>query len=288
MRGKALIPALMERFALLVSPRAEAAYFAQMIDVARAELAFVAGVEGVHMQRGGMEFLCVEGVEPGRLARLSFLQGIFRMEGDALIPLDIQAAYRLHADFVWGEKYRGKTNETLTQLLVNLALDGRAPEGLRLLDPMCGRGTTLLLAMRYGIEAVGVEQDAQSLAEFRRGVKKWSKLHRQKHTLSEGWVQKANKAGTGRYIDFDTRTRLRLIVGDTSDVRDLVRRKSFDMIVTDAPYGVQHQGKSQRSPLETLKAAAPGWTQSLAPGGMLVLAFNSYLPKRAALEEAFS
>jgi tRNA G10 N-methylase Trm11 len=103
-------------------------------------------------------------------------------------------------------------------------------------------------------------------------------------------VQKANKHGTGKFLDFTAEgVSARLVIGDTAEARSLLLRKRFDLIVTDIPYGVQHMGgKAARSPFETLQAAAPGWAQSLAPGGAMVIGFNSYQPKRAALVELFT
>lgn len=280
----------MPRYAILISPRAEAAYFAQALDVARAELSGVAGIGPITPKRfGDLHFLIVESERPKELLRLSFAQGLFSVEPDGFAPVDLTADFALHPDFVWGEKYRGKTNETLTQLLINLCLQHiETHSNLRLLDPMCGRATSLLWAMRYGIDAVGVEQDVSVLPEIQRGLKKWTKLHRQKHKLSEGWVQKANKKNIGKFLQFDTKTALRVILGDTRDTFDLTRRKPFDLLVTDVPYGVQHMGgKNTRSPLDTLKTAAPVWTQCLKPGGVMAIAFNANIPKRADLIAVF-
>lgn len=278
----------MKTYALLISPRADAAFFAQTLDVAQGELRLVTGLEGTPFQIADMHFLRIQATDTKGLARLSFVQGIFEVQGDTLLPVPERANFQLHPDFIWGEKYRGKTNETLTQLLINLALHGREPEDLRLLDPMSGRGTTLLWAMRYGMHAVGIDQDPTALPEIRRALKKWTKLHRQKHRLSEGWVQKSNKTGTGNYLEFETQTRLRAIIGDTAKAADLVQRKTFDLIVSDVPYGVQHQGgKDKRNPTDILLGAIAGWTKCLAQDGTMAIAFNSYMPKRDVLEDAF-
>ena len=238
----------MPHYALLISPRAEAAFFADVLRVAQAELWQVTGQDSESWTMGGLAFLRVAAEGPEGFTRLSCVQGIFEVVDDALRPLDLDPGFHLHADFVWGEKYRGKTHETLTQLLINVALSGRDPKGLRLLDPMCGRGDDAALgpALRNG--AVGVDRDETILPEMRRALKKWSKIRRQKHKLSEGWVHKANRAGIGKYLDFEAGTRLRAILGDTGDLRELVHRKRFDLIVTDAPYGVaasRQQGQAQ-------------------------------------------
>lgn len=283
----------MPSYAILISPRAEGAYFAQAEHVARAELAGLTPAEVEGLSVGDMRFLrldCDADLLPA-LARLSFAQGLFEVGDRSWQPVDQGTGFALHPDFVYGEKFRGKTNETLTQLLVNLCLQqmpDRAPEDLTLLDPMCGRGTTLLWAMRYGIRSVGVEQDKAAPIDMRRFLKKWCKLHRQKHKLSEGWIQKANKRGTGKLLEFAAEgTALRVVTGATADAFDLIQRKRVDMIATDLPYGVQHQGPDQRSVIEVLREAAPGWARCLAPGGAAAIAFNANLPKRAEVLAAF-
>ncbi len=282
---------IMPRFALLISPRANAAFFTETLKVAQAELEGLPDTAFMGVRTfGEMVFLEAEAEREQSLLRLSCAQGLFWIDGDTFSPVDAKAGFDLHPDFVWGEKYRGKTNETLTQLLINLCLQ-KIPDcdNLRLLDPMCGRGTSLWWAARYGMDAVGIEQDPSVLNEARRGLKKWTKLHRQKHKLSDGWIQKANKRNEGKYLQFDTQVSSRIVIGDTRRAHDLTLRKPFDLMVTDVPYGVQHMGEaSLRSPLGTLRDAAPSWRQCLVSGGMLAISFNANIPKREALIEAFS
>lgn len=285
----------MPDFALLISPAARAAYFANTYDVALAEISGLSGVivSGQEI-RGGMQFLRIEcdAVQVTNLLRLSFAQGLFLIEGDNWQPVEGGAGFVLHEDFVYGEKYRGKTNETLTRMLISLALQeaNTGQDKLRLLDPMCGRGTSLLWAMRFGISAVGIEKDPTALNEIRRGLKKWTKLHRQKHKLVDGWMQKSNKKGVGKFLEFMAEGQVaRIVTGDTVDARDLAGRKPFDLLVTDIPYGVQHMGgvDGERSPLSVIQAAAPGWAACLAPGGAMAIAFNSNIPRRTQMIDAF-
>lgn len=283
----------MPRYALLISPRADGAFFAQVEKVARAELAGLLPAEAAPLAMGEMRFLSCEAEADAlpALLRLSFVQGVFELRDPGWHPLDLGPGFALHPDFVYGEKFRGKTNETLTQLLLNLCLQhlpARAPAEMTLLDPMCGRGTTLLWALRYGIRSLGIEQDRAAPVDMRRFLKKWCKLHRQKHTLSEGWIQKANKRGVGKVLDFAAGgAALRVVTGPTQDAFDLIQRKPVDMIATDLPYGVQHQGPDQRSVLEVVREAAPAWARCLAPGGVAAISFNANLPRRAELASAF-
>lgn len=282
-------------FALLISQRADAAYFGRTMDVATAELSSYSWVGEIETRReGDLNFLCLEADEERLqdLLRLSFVHGAFRIENETLSPINAAAGFKLHPDFVWGEKYKGKTNETLTQLLINTGLQHLdETENVTLLDPMAGRGTTLLWAMRYGINSVGIEQDGTAIENLRRGLKKWSKLHRQPHDIRESSLSKTRKkkVSAGRFLEFRAEdTTLRLIIGDTTETASLLSGQHVNIIATDIPYGVQHRGSAgTRSPLETIQAAATGWVDSLKPGGVMVVSFNNYMPRRKQMIAAF-
>lgn len=285
----------MNHYALQVSPLAKGAYYSSYIDVASKELATVAGItEYEHKKFSNLEFFYID-AEPNQLdalSRLSFVQGIFECSGDQLTPLQLRPNFALHEDFVFGAKYKGKTNEVLTQLLLNIGLsmlpaDTQKP--VKLLDPMCGRGTTLLWALRYGLNCKGIEQDTRALGEIRQHIKKWCKLHHQKHIFSEGFIGPANKQGTGKFFDFEmNQNTLRAITGDSIDAPAYLKSDKFNLIVTDIPYGIQFKGKqSKRSPIDTLVECIPSWVRCLRKGGVLVLSFNKYMPRRAELVTLF-
>src|SRR5690606_262895 len=106
------------------------------------------------------------------------------------------AALRHPSDLETIQKYPGKTNEQFTALLVNLAAalstrrsaleDGT----LQLLDPMCGRGTTLNRALRLGLSPVGAEIDRKDVESYRGFLSTWLRTHRYKHTLSAGSLRR--------------------------------------------------------------------------------------------------
>lgn len=199
----------MTQFALLINPQVQGAYFKDTLGVAQAEFKAVIGdAELEHKSIGSLHFFYTELTEPqlAKVPQLSFVQGVFRVEGGHLIPLDCEASFKLHEDFVFGSKYRGKTNEHLTQLLLNIGIAHlpATERPLNVLDPMCGRGTTLLWALRYGFNAKGIEQDVKAVDEVRQSIKKWTKLHRQKHKVLEGFIGKANKKGLGKFLEFAT------------------------------------------------------------------------------------
>ncbi len=285
----------MTDYALLVSARAKAAYFDAYLDVCKTELMGVAGTNLTdHRRIGAMDFLVVD-ADAGKLndlLRLSFVHGIFSVDGPSFMPVDSAPQFRLHEDFVFGAKYRGKTNETLTQLLINIGLQQIGAEnsdGLKLLDPMCGRGTTLLWGMRYGMHTFGVEDDAAALTDLRRHLKKWTKLHRVKHHLQEETQKSSRRRREPVTLVFEADdASLRLELGDTTQTEKLARKKRFDLIVSDLPYGIEHQGpNATRNPLDTIRDAAPGWAACLRKGGTMVLSFNRNLPKRPKLEAVF-
>jgi DNA modification methylase len=281
--------------ALLISPSASSAYFKDTLAVARAELALVVSEkEPEHWQVGALNFLVLNltSVQQQAVVSLSFVQGIFERHGDQLLPLDITPEYRLHEDFVFGSKYKGKTNEHLTQLLLNVGLNHiNLPEGqtAKLLDPMCGRGTTLIWAMRYGLNAKGIEQDAKALDDIRQHLKKWTKLHRQKHKLQEGFVGENQKRNHGKFLEFQAEDRsARFICGDSRDADKLIKNEKFDLIVSDLPYGVQHfTTDNTRNPITVIEQSIDAWKAVLKNKGTIVLAFNRYIPKRNALVAAF-
>ena len=288
----------MKNLALLISPRAKSAYFNDLIEVAKAELAWVIGSDQTitYKKIGPMEFLEIESDESllPVLAKLSFVYGIFEYQGEQLIPLPVEADFNLHEDFVFGAKFKGKTNELLTQLLINVGLksiDYKNIADVKLLDPMCGRATTLLWGMRYGMKAKGIEQDAKALADIRLNVKKWSKIHRQKHQFNDGFVGgKSTKGSKGKFIEFTAAdTSMRVITGDSSEACSLLKDEKFHLLISDLPYGIQHFTTDKtRNPIKVLRDCAKDWCGSLKPEGVMVLAFNRNIPRRKDLLAVFT
>ena len=288
----------MKNLALLISPRAKSAYFNDLVEVAKAELAWLIGSDKTvtYQKIGALEFLVIEADEAllPSLSKLSFVYGLFEQQNDQLIPLPVEAGFNLHEDFVFGAKFKGKTNELLTQLLINVGLEGIEYENIadvKMLDPMCGRATTLLWGMRYGMKTKGIEQDAKALADIRLNVKKWCKVHRQKHKFKDGFVGgKATKGNSGKFIDFTVDdTSMRVITGDSANACNLLNNEKFNLIVSDLPYGVQHFTTNQtRNPLLVLRECAKDWCDSLKLGGVMVLAFNRNIPRRKELLAVFT
>lgn len=292
----------MKRFALLISPRAKSAYFNDHLEVAKAELTWLFPDQAVeYLKIAAMDFLLLSAAEDclPALARLSCVYGIFEQKNAQLLPLAVTTDFDLNEDFVFGSKFKGKTNETLTQMLINVGLASIEYDDIskvKLLDPMCGRATTLLWGMRYGINGKGIEQESKALADIEQNVKKWCKVHKQKHHFKNGFVggssgkQSKSKQGKNKFIDFTANdATMRIITGDAVDTASLLKADKFDLIISDIPYGIQHFTTSKtRNPLAVLEECAQGWNEVLKKKGVIVLAFNSYIPKRAELIAAFA
>lgn len=278
------------RARILISPLARAAYFDAVFDVARAELTAI-GVDTAELVVKGpfgfFEFSAGEEDLPP-LARLSFAQGLFRVDGDVLVPLDIRPEFTWPEALVYGQKYQGKTNELVTQLAINIGLQNLSSRGtnIRLLDPMAGRGTTLLWALRYGFDARGVEIDDKARELFHAHIKKQCKLARLKHRTESGRIGQEKKQGKFVRFTFGDQT-LTMVTGD-SRLMDWTENRRFDLIVTDLPYGIQHKGDERQSPLSVVEDCAPHWAKSLKAGGAMVLIFNTYQTKRADLAALFT
>lgn len=276
---------------LLVTPLARGAYFADTLAVARAELALVHPEAPVSVeQHATLTFLSVDlpATAAPELARLSFVQGVFERTPAGLQVLDADPGFSLPDGLVWGTKYRGKTHELVTQLALNAALAVASVDG-PLLDPMAGRGTTLTWAVRYGLSATGIEQDAKAREHLQRHLKRQTKLLRLKHTSTTGSTTKKSRDGSGRFVEMRfPAASLRLVTGDSRHTRRLVQNQRFATLVTDLPYGVQFGGSGTRSPLAVVEAAADGWIDSLLPGGAMVLVYNRLQPRREALQAVFA
>jgi hypothetical protein len=279
---------------LLITPLSQGAYFEDYLDVAVQEfLAHFPDSRVELSQVGDLNFMEISMDEPHihRLSRLSFVQGVFNAEAPTgLIPLSPDPGFILPSALVYGWKYPGKTNERVTQLAINLALrycDTGRPAAT-LLDPMAGKGTTLLAGLRYGLNCTGVEQDFSALSALSGHLKKQTHLHRLKHSLSRGTIGQKSKGNTGKFISCTLADHtLKLVCGDTRESHPLLGGQRFDVIVSDLPYGIQFRGNARRTPLDTIRDSAAGWVRSLQKGGAMVLIFNTYQPSRKSLVDLF-
>ncbi|MBC6449845.1 TRM11 family SAM-dependent methyltransferase [Actinokineospora xionganensis] len=235
------------------------------------------------------------------LANLSSMYALFRLDGKLLEPVPLHRLDAFDSDLITILKYQGKTNELFTKLLLNITLMSSArardmlDHRLTVLDPMCGRGTTLNQAIMYGYDAAGIDLDQKDFEAYAAFLQTWLKRKRIKHhaevvkvrrdkqhlgrrlQASIGLSKESYKAGDALSLTY--------VNADTTRARDFHRPESVDLIVTDAPYGVQHGSRAgqalQRTPLELLREAAPAWAKLLRPGGSIGIAVNTNVAPRA-------
>jgi SAM-dependent methyltransferase len=298
----------MNRYALLVSPSANRVYARAAAALTIAEL----GVLGETVLAGrfgdarpeevaGVGYVTFDGnLDAAALAQIANVSTAFalfeRAANGSFRPVRLDRLDCLDDDLLTILKYQGKTNELFTKLLLNVTVLASHSAGrmlthrLRVLDPLCGRGTTLNQVLTYGWHASGVDRDAQDFDAYAAFLRRWLEDKRLKHTAT---VAKLRRDGQtlGRRLDVELATsKERWAAGDTitlssalADTRataEVFRSGSFDAVVTDAPYGVQHgshggDGGVRRQPLELLAEALPGWVSVLRPGGVVGIAVNT-------------
>ncbi len=303
------------RYALLALPSANRVYRAAAPELALAELRILAaGLLGGRLHDTGwttlagvpyLTFAADGDLRPADLAVLGHLSvhyALFEDLGGALRPVEVPPAERLDDDLVTVQKYAGKTNEQFTRLLLNVTAASSAAGsrlaagGLVVLDPLCGRGTTLNQALVTGHDAIGVEQDGKDVEAYATFLRTWLERKRLKHKASFGPVRRSG-ALLGRRFEAEfaaTKERFRagelqrvtVVHADTLRTPDFVRPASVDVVVADAPYGVQHAsraGRTARSPVALLEQALPVWARLLRPGGAVGIAWNTLVAPRAEL-----
>ncbi|MDT8914802.1 SAM-dependent methyltransferase [Amycolatopsis sp. PS_44_ISF1] len=306
----------MPEYVILVHPSANRVYAASSPALLRAELAvfgaagLAAGLTEVEeVELGGVGYVKFTSPSPltaddlALLSNLSSLYALFELGEGVLRPVTVTPLAKTDSDLLTIQKYPGKTNEQFTKLLLNitlLATDVPAAwpsRPLRLLDPLCGRGTTLNQAMMYGFDATGLDVDGKDFEAYEAFLKTWLRNKRVKHTADSGPLRR-NKIRLGRrlaveyafdkdaYRSGETR-QLTFFNADTLTADELLRPASVDIVVTDAPYGVQHGSHREagltRSPRDLLAAAVPVWTRVLRPGGALGISWNTHVLPRKEL-----
>lgn len=241
------------------------------------------------------------------LSNMSSLFALFERRDGLLRPLDLAPLDRFDSDLLTIQKYSGKTNEQFTKLLLNVTLlatdagRGFTDRPLRVIDPMCGRGTTLNHALMYGFDAAGIDLEGKDVEAYGTFLTTWLKNKRLKHRVETATIRRdrtppakklhvvfgatKDEYRDGQVIDVS------VVHGDTRRCLDYYKPSTFDAVVTDAPYGVQHGSKDERgkkvsrSPLELLDEAVPEWVRLLRPGGAVGISWNVRVGRREDLAD---
>jgi SAM-dependent methyltransferase len=249
------------------------------------------------MRLGGVRYLGFDAeltaAEVAHLSNLSSIYALFEVvDGGLLRPIELRPIDRYDGDLITIPKYAGKTNEQFTKLMLNAAvlasdsaqdmLDGR----LTVLDPLCGRGTTLNQALMYGYDGIGIELDGKDLDAYAAFLRTWLKRKRLKHHAELNPVRRDRRLVARRFeATIGGTQKLTVFNADTLHAREFLKAGCADVLVADAPYGVAHgpggSGGRSRGLRDLLTAAVPVWAQLLRPGGALALAWNTYNADRS-------
>ena len=247
----------------------------------------------------GVEYVTFGTTEPlddaasTALATLSSSYALYERVGALLRPTPASPLDRYDDDLVTTQRYVGKTNETFTRLLVNVAsaASGRFGTHLRILDPLCGRGTTLHHALLVGGDALGIDLDAKATQAYATYLKTWLQDKRIKHQLDPTAGRRRFRVTIGHKGAARTEERqlVDVATADTTEAPSLFGKGTVDAVVADLPYGVQHGARSgeastlSRRPDRLLADALPAWRAVLRPGGAMALSWNVRVLRREAL-----
>jgi len=211
------------------------------------------------------------------------------INGPLLRPLEPNFNPFVPLEMAEARRYKGKTNELFTRVMLNLAIFAGAYRQdftgrLRILDPLAGGGTTLFLALAAGYDAFGIEQNRQDVETTEVFVRQY--LHSMHITYKE-IDEKGRRAGRRAIFEIGRKGQeqrhLILVNGETTraveHLQEIPGGPHVHAIVGDLPYGIQHFSEIA----SLLHTALPGWERLLLPGGTLALAWNATHVARTSL-----
>ncbi|MGL5635229.1 MAG: TRM11 family SAM-dependent methyltransferase [Sarcina sp.] len=305
----------MKQYAILANPGHNRIYFDTAMSIAFSELSAITGAYDIELLEIGESEIglpaCICFRTENELTQevikaigtSSIYYALFEIvEGGLLKPIKVEDFTTFPESMTQILKYNGKTNEQFTRLMVNLAISAckTGSKQPKLLDPMCGKGTTLYEGLIRGLDVVGVEIDAKWVNEIETFIVRFMKTGKYKHRIQTSKIAGPNgkkmadsftltaAVDKNDFLNGDFQT-MQLYSADTRSINLFLKKKSCDMIVSDLPYGVQHGSKSQgisnmdRSPLWLLQVALVGWHNALKTKGSIVLSFNEFTMKREEL-----
>jgi hypothetical protein len=148
----------------------------------------------------------------------------------------------------------------------------------------------------FGFDAAGVDLDQKDFEAYSTFIQTWLKRKKVKHHAEYNGPVRRNgqvvarrlhislaatkedyKAGATQHLD--------VVNADTARALEFFKPGTFDLLVADAPYGVQHGSRTAakglaRSPLDLLADAAPVWSKLLRSGGACGIAWNTLVARR--------
>ena len=256
----------------------------------------------------------LSGADLDLVSKLSFVFALFQLkevEGkECLLPITTADFEYIDSKISSLLKYQGKTNELFTKMMLNVALlasDFDYSDPITLFDPVCGKGTTLFEASIYGFDAYGIEIEQKPVHEASVFFKKFLENEHVKHSFEKRQIYGNKKSEAVLINDFKyaktkeefkekaTTKSLGIVAGNTQDAHKYFKKKMFNIIVGDLPYGIFHGnsaekkgGSKTRNPSDLLNECLPEWKKVLKTGGTVVVAWNSFIVSRKRLSEVFS
>jgi hypothetical protein len=299
----------MKKLALKITPQRSAQYANMTGKLAGPEL--LASPLGTAIQQiepvtfAGQGYLLVTIDEKGEISRAleevlprlgatseayELFEHIGEVEGPFLRPLETSFAPFVPLEMAEIRRYKGKTNEVFTRVLLNIAVfagayNNQCTGRLRVLDPLAGGGTTLFLALAAGYDAFGIEQQRQDVETTVVFIRQYlNSIHMPYKELDE----RGRRAGRRYQFEIGRKGATRSLVlahGDTCEanlhMQEVPGGPHMHAIVGDLPYGIQHFGEISGM----LSKALPVWERVLLPGGTLALAWNATRIERTAIAE---
>lgn len=305
----------MIKYALLSNPGHNRVYFENSKKMAIAELTLFLNKNDIEKSNiqgevlSGIYYITFETAEKltteniEKLSRLSFIYGIFMLseiDGNLYFSPITKANYEFINPYLSIIlKYTGKTNELFTKMMINLALFSikyKETEKIKLLDPIAGKGTTLYEGLIFGMDTYGIEIAEKSVNESYNYIKKFLETEKYKHTTNSLKISGENKSFKANKVSIDiaknkdslkekNTCHWEMISANSALANKLYKKNTFDIIVGDLPYGVQHGNVSNgnqnssitRNPKELLNMCLPAWFDVLKIGGAIALSWNSFL-----------
>jgi hypothetical protein len=290
-------------YALLIWPHANIRYTASLQKLAQNELVCVMHSLGISVEPrvetlGGAIFLLFESDELPQsafrqLCMHSSLYMLAEKDGCFLKPLAFDNPWVLDGDVAELLKYKGKTNASFTMMMINCAyaasLFNQQEHPLTIMDPLCGKGTTLFCAMRRGDNAIGVDSSKKLVKEGADFFEKYLQYHRLKHERTQSSLTLPDKINATKThfkfsaVHMKTSQTLDFINGDTIYASYYAKPETVHLIITDLPYGIQHAPNGHvkaQGFIPLLRQSLPGWKCALKTGGALCMAYNTFTLRR--------
>jgi len=311
----------MHRYVILQNPGHNRVYFKESAKLAVAELMIACGRFENRCQNiawltlANVPYLSFETATPMStdelriLSKLSFIFALYeqteRNDEVLLVPVAFDPADYVDPMISNLLKYSGKTNELFTKMMINIALLSSGydyDQGIQLLDPVAGKGTTLYEGAVYGFDVAGIEVNKNAVHEACVFFKKFLEKGRYKHesSIMKGSYKEASvafdihvfeyAATKEAFKDAQARKKLKYVHGDTTYANRYFKRESVHLIVGDLPYGIVHGNRPKdkklspsRSSLNLLAECLPEWHKVLKKDGVLVLSWNKFVMSKKDL-----